>query len=279
MVEQEQIKRYRAEFSSDRSALVAQNAVTSNSINDIAINREVVQNTTKEMSCKLDDGWSATSQKSSGRCWLFAMLNLFRPGTMKKINVSQFEFSQNHIFFFDKFERANCFLESIISMSVEGKSVGDRTVDHILGDPIGDGGQWNMAVNIVAKYGLVPKSAFPETQSSSATLRMNGNLKQILRNAAHNIHEIQKSSKSGNGWVDDVPDWLEAARALKEQVMANVWRMLCIHLGTPPETFDFQYRDKSNEFHSRKGLTPVQVSLGGYCSILVYFCGVLFHLG
>ncbi|MEC7532037.1 MAG: C1 family peptidase, partial [Candidatus Thermoplasmatota archaeon] len=111
----------RAEFDGDPSAKVAQNAVTGNNVASVSLRRDLVQEVDFTFSTKLDD-WKATNQKSSGRCWLFATLNLFRPGTMKKMNVKEFEFSQAHIHFWDKFERSNHFLEAIIETS-------DRAVD------------------------------------------------------------------------------------------------------------------------------------------------------
>ena len=120
--------------------------------------------------------------------WLFAALNLFRPGAMEMMNMKDFEFSQAHIHFWDKFERSNCFLESMIEMG--NRDIGDRTVHFLLSDPIGDGGQWNMAMNLIRKHGLVPKSAFPESKSSSATRWMNASLKDLLRSSACELRDM-----------------------------------------------------------------------------------------
>lgn len=232
----------RAEFDGDPSAKVAQNAVTGNNVASVSLRRDLVQEVDFSFSTKLDN-WKATNQKSSGRCWLFATLNLFRPGTMKKMNVKEFEFSQAHIHFWDKFERSNHFLEAIIETS--DRAVDDRTIHFLLSDPIGDGGQWNMAMNLIRKHGLVPKSAYPESNSSSSTRWMNSILKDILRSTASEIREIIGSG----GTAED-------ARAHKESRMKDIWRVLCIHLGTPPESFDWQWRDKDKEFHRRGKMTP-----------------------
>ena len=232
----------RAEFDGDPSAKVAQNAVTGNNVASVSLRRDLVQEVDFTFSTKLDN-WKATNQKSSGRCWLFATLNLFRPGTMKKMNIKEFEFSQAHIHFWDKFERSNHFLEAIIETS--DRAVDDRTIHFLLSDPIGDGGQWNMAMNLIRKHGLVPKSAYPESNSSSSTRWMNSILKDILRSTASEIREIIGSG----GTAED-------ARAHKESRMKDIWRVLCIHLGTPPESFDWQWRDKDKEFHRRGKMTP-----------------------
>ena len=241
-ITKKQIESMRAEFDGDPSAKVAQNAVTGNNVAAVSLRRDLVQEVDFTFSTKLDD-WKATNQKSSGRCWLFATLNLFRPGTMKKMNVKEFEFSQAHIHFWDKLERSNHFLEAIIETS--DRAVDDRTIHFLLSDPIGDGGQWNMAMNLIRKHGLVPKSAYPESNSSSSTRWMNSILKDILRSTASEIREIIGSG----GTVED-------ARTHKESRMKDIWRVLCIHLGTPPESFDWQWRDKDKEFHRRGKITP-----------------------
>ena len=243
-ITKKQIEKMRKEFESDSSARVAQNAVTSNNLSSVTLRRDLVQEIDFTFSTKLDE-WKATNQKSSGRCWLFATLNLFRPGTMKKMNVKEFEFSQAHIHFWDKFERSNHFLEAIIETS--GRPVDDRTIHFLLSDPIGDGGQWNMAMNLIRKHGLVPKSAYPESNSSSSTRWMNSILKDILRSSASEIREILDSGGSE-----------KEARSHKDSRMEDIWRVLCIHLGTPPESFDWQWRDKDKEFHRRGKMTPQQ---------------------
>ena len=243
-ITKKQIDKMRKEFESDSSARVAQNAVTSNNLSSVTLRRDLVQEIDFTFSTKLDE-WKATNQKSSGRCWLFATLNLFRPGTMRKMNVKEFEFSQAHIHFWDKFERSNHFLEAIIETS--GRPVDDRTIHFLLSDPIGDGGQWNMAMNLIRKHGLVPKSAYPESNSSSSTRWMNSILKDILRSSASEIRGIIDSGGSE-----------KEARSHKESRMEDIWRVLCIHLGTPPESFDWQWRDKDKEFHRRGKMTPQQ---------------------
>lgn len=243
-ITKKQIDKMRKEFESDPSARVAQNAVTSNNLSSVTLRRDLVQEIDFTFSTKLDE-WKATNQKSSGRCWLFATLNLFRPGTMKKMNVKEFEFSQAHIHFWDKFERSNHFLEAIIETS--GRPVDDRTIHFLLSDPIGDGGQWNMAMNLIRKHGLVPKSAYPESNSSSSTRWMNSILKDILRSSASEIRGILDSGGSE-----------KEARSHKDSRMEDIWRVLCIHLGTPPESFDWQWRDKNKEFHRRGKMTPQQ---------------------
>ena len=243
-VTEAQIEEFRKSFDSDPSATVAQNAVSNADLSTLALRRDLVQDMDFSFSTKLDD-WNATNQRRSGRCWLFATLNLFRVGAMKKMNLKKFEFSQAHIHFWDKLERANHFLEAILETS--DRPVDDRTIHFLLSDPIGDGGQWNMATNLIRKHGLVPMSAYPESHSSSNTRSMNTVLKDILRTTASEIRKILDDGGSNN-----------EARRHKEGRMNEIWRVLCIHLGTPPEKFDWQWRDKDNEFHRKGTMTPLE---------------------
>ena len=243
-VTEAQIEEFRKSFDSDPSATVAQNAVSNADLSTLALRRDLVQNMDFSFSTKLDE-WSATNQRRSGRCWLFATLNLFRVGAMKKMNVKNFEFSQAHIHFWDKLERSNHFLEAILETS--DRPVDDRTIHFLLSDPIGDGGQWNMATNLIRKHGLVPMSAYPESHSSSSTRSMNTVLKDILRTTASEIRGILDGGGSKN-----------EARKHKEERMKEIWRVLCIHLGTPPEKFDWQWRDKDKEFHRKGTMTPLE---------------------
>jgi bleomycin hydrolase len=231
----------RKDFTSNGSYRLMQNAVTKASIDDVAMDREVVNNTDHTFSTLLDD-WKVTNQERSGRCWLFAGLNLLRAGAMAKMGLKDFEFSQNHTMFWDKFERANYFLEAMISLAE--RDADDRTAAFLLDAAAEDGGQWNMFVAVVNKHGLVPKAFMPETHSSSNTGRMNEVLRSILHQGAKSLREAVSSRG-----VDE-------ARAEKTEVLRVIYRVLCIHLGTPPESFDWQWTDKDRVFHSDGIVTP-----------------------
>ena len=241
----DQVATLRQAFADDPAARIAQNAVSHNSVLDLSLSRDVVQQMDFSFSTKVDSDWDVTHQKMSGRCWLFAALNVFRVSVMKKLNVTSFEFSQAHIHFWDKFERANFVLESMIQTAE--RPVDDRTVAFILRDPIGDGGQWNMAMNLIRKHGLVPKAAFPESHSSSATREMNATLQELIRTSAAELRAMLAAGAS-----------VEEARAHKASRVQDVWRVLAIHLGTPPERFDWQWHDKDGAFHRHGEVTPVE---------------------
>ncbi len=237
-----ELERFAKDFAANPAYRVAQNAVTRTAIDDVALDRSVANSIEPSVSHLLDD-WKVTNQKKSGRCWLFAGLNLLRVGAAERMGLKDFEFSQNHLLFWDKLEKANHWLEAILETA--GRDVDDRTVAHLLATPTDDGGQWNMFVAVVRKHGLVPKVAMPETQSSSDTAHLNRALGQVLRRAAR---DLRARAAAGESPAD--------LREGKSAVLAVVHRILGIHLGTPPERFWWQWTDKDRGFHRDGELTP-----------------------
>jgi len=245
----DQISEYRKEFEKDSSAKVAQNAVCKFAVTDIALRRDLVQTMGNfSFSVNLDRSMMpATNQKDSGRCWMFGTLNLFRFEAKKKMNLDNFEFSESYLYFWDILEKSNHFMECIIETS--DQPVDDRIVSMFLDDPVEDGGDWGIAVNLIQKYGLVPKSAYPESYTSSNTDNMLSVLVDVLRSSAQKIRCILDIGGSRN-----------EARKHKESRLADIWRILCIHLGSPPERFDWQWRDKDGTFHHQGVMTPLDFS-------------------
>lgn len=91
----EKLAALRATFDRNPAYRLAQNAVTQVTVDDVALNRRVVTGIDHTFSHLLDD-WPVTNQKTSGRCWMFAGLNLFRVGAMRLMNLKEFEFSQSY---------------------------------------------------------------------------------------------------------------------------------------------------------------------------------------
>ena len=240
----EQLAEFQANFEASPTSGLMQNVVTQRDVNEVALNRTIVTGAAHTFSNVLDD-WSVTNQARSGRCWMFAGLNMFRVETKDVLNVKQFEFSQNYLMFWDKLERANFLLEGIIETS--DRPVDDRTVAWLLQRGVEDGGQWDMFVNLVRKHGVVPKTAMPETESSGNSARMNTMLNYQYRQGAKQIRDCY-ASESG----------LDQMRASKQQTLNAIYQILCIHLGTPPAKFHWQWRDKDSKFQRDGDMTPLE---------------------
>ena len=221
---------------------LARNAATQVGIEAASLNREKIQHTSTAVSHRLDD-WKATSQKKSGRCWLFSSLNFLRSRARESLGVKNFEFSQSYVFFWDKFERANWFLTDIIATS--GEPVDGRLVQFLLGDVLGDGGQWDMAVSVYMKYGLVPKEVMPESEASTNSRPMNARLRAVLHIGALRLREAIAAGASA-----------EEVDTQRRKILADVWKILVVCLGEPPVRFNWQWRDDEGNFHRDGEITP-----------------------
>lgn len=202
------------------------------------------------------------NQKASGRCWMFAALNTFRHKMIAGFQLEDFELSQAHTFFWDKYEKSNWFLEQVIATA--NQELTSRKVKFLLDTPQQDGGQWDMVVSLFEKYGVVPKSVYPESISSSNSRELNQILNKLLRQDAQILRELVAEGANSS-----------ELQAKKEELLQEVFNFLAINLGLPPRQFDFSYRDKDNHFHSESGLTPltfyqkyVDLKLDDYVSII-----------
>ncbi len=227
-------------FNADKSTVARQNALANNSIKSLAVDKATRTRQQHLFSDKIDVK-GISNQKSSGRCWLFAGLNILRPVVIDKYDLEEFEFSQNFLFFYDKLEKSNLFLNQMILM--RERDIHDRELEFLLDDPIGDGGQWNMVVDLVAKYGLVPMTAMPETYASSHTGDMNNLLRKRLRKATAEIRQVDNAKTQ--------------TRILQE-TMGDIYRILALALGEPPQSFTWQYEDEDKKLSKAKVFTPQQ---------------------
>ena len=153
------IESYKKEYDSKPMNRIIQNVLAKNKIaKTIKINDTRVYN---RHLFEIDiPTMKATNQQSSGRCWIFAGLNILRETVAKKLKISDFELSQNYVAFYDKFEKINYTLESIIELCP--RDYDDRTLCHVLKEGIQDGGQWDMFANIINKYGVVSEEVAKE---------------------------------------------------------------------------------------------------------------------
>jgi bleomycin hydrolase len=235
------------------------NAVTNNDVKKLALNNE---NTTSGDFYFSDNVKTKgiTNQESSGRCWLFASLNVMRQKVIENYSLSDFEFSQNYSFFWDQLEKANLFLEGIIETRNEDKT--HRKVEWLLKNPINDGGIWNGFVNVVEKYGVVPTEAMPETNSSNNTRWMSRLIIRKLREDAIILRNMENAS-------------IEELRERKIEMLGEIYRILAINLGEPPTSFTWRYKDTDGNISDLKEYTPlsfykefIKVNVADYIMIM-----------
>ena len=239
----EMINEFNKQFEADINNKLLMNAIVKNGIQDVCLDYKSDVNMQHVFSIDIKSG-KITSQNKSGRCWLFAGLNVVRWHIMQKLNLETFELSQSYQMFYDKFEKANYFLESIIETLDEATD--SRLIMHLLKSPVEDGGQWDMFYNTVKKYGVVPKAMMPESFESSQTKKLNWLLTLRLRKDACILREAYSEGTK-----------LDELQNMKGDMLKDIYFILCKTLGKPPMKFDFEYRNKDDEFFRDSNLTPL----------------------
>ncbi|KAJ8123009.1 hypothetical protein ONZ43_g934 [Nemania bipapillata] len=197
------------------------------------------------------EGAPITNQRSSGRCWLFASTNVFRVAIMQKYGLDSFELSQAYLFFWDKLEKANYFLENIIDTA--GEDLDGRLVQRLLADPVSDGGQWDMVYNLVEKYGLVPQVLYPDSWNAMSSSTINYVVVGKLREYALVLRNIIQN-KQGSARTAAI------LKATKERMMREIHAILILTLGPPPannQTFEWEFLDKTGQSRIVQK-TPIQ---------------------
>lgn len=254
------LERFQESFKLDPATRSVMNAVSNNDVKKLALNREMLTAHNNLFNHRIKTK-GITNQKSSGRCWLFAGLNIMRPKVIKELKLNDFEFSQNYLFFWDKMEKANTFLEGIIE--TRDRDPMDRELQILLKSPFPDGGYWFYVVDLIDKYGVVPKSIMPETENSESTGMMDRLISRKLRQDASVLRQMSDQGAS-----------TKKLRDKKKEMLEEIYRLLVINLGTPPTEFEWRYEDRDTVVSELRTYTPqsffreiVNMNLKDYVSL------------
>ena len=207
------------------------NAIAQNNIDDLAKNFQNQGDIDTHFSIETPKQ-SIHDQKSSGRCWMFSVLNVLRADFAKRHqDTLAVEFSHDYLFFYDQLEKANLMLQGVIDHAQ--KPMDDTRVQFFFHHPINDGGTFCGVADLAPKYGLVPKGVQPETYSADNTSRMARIVSSKLREYGLELRQMVASKTSR-----------KAVQARKTEMLADIYRMLCLTLGEPVKEFTYAHRNK-----------------------------------
>ncbi len=242
-IRKEELSKVRENYLKDSKQTVLRHALSSVGMDKVVTSKDVPENSNFTFSVDIKT-LPVSNQKRSGRCWIFSASTVLREIIARKLNiVDQFEISQNFISYYDKLEKYNYYMENVLRLILKGEEKHSRRMDFLLASGVSDGGQWQMYVNLVKKYGIVPKALFPETAQSEETRFSSSLANAALRKFAA---EVYKRKDEG----------IDALHALKSEYMEKIYALFTSCFGVPPETFDFEYKDKDGKYHLLKGMTP-----------------------
>lgn len=243
----EQIAQFKEDYLKDPKNAASEHAVRNVGIDASAKNFEAVRRHNFVFSNETPKG-EITNQKKSGRCWYFAALNSLKYITMRKLNVEKFEFSETHLYFYDKLEKANTYLEEVIATADKDLDEDRATSIIVRQGGAYDGGYWEYFKPLALKYGLVPKSVAPETFNSEKSSSFIRQLDMRLRKTAMDIRSARRDDGAS---VDEL-------REMKNKCLSQVYNICVKALGHPVEEFEFTYKDKDGNYHNAGTFTPVE---------------------
>ena len=220
------LNNYSEQYHKNKKNNILKNALTYNPVDKVLINREVLKNRNNTFTKLVSQHTFITNQKKSGRCWLFSFLNLLRFKMIHRYGLNEdFQLSQNYLFFYDKLEKSNYFLN--VMYESKNENITSQKLRYFLNEPIGDGGYWKSAVNLIEKYGVVPGKNMHETYQSNNTEKLNYFLTTNLRRFASKIRKSNFNKEQFDNFLKDK--------------MYTIYRLLVYFLGTPPENFNWIY--------------------------------------
>ena len=241
----EMMQQMKQSYGGNASDKALRNIMVTNSPAKLALNYENSTAFDSHFSNRVESK-AITDQKSSGRCWMFTGMNVLRNKAIREHNLpADFQFSQAYTFFYDQLEKSNLFLQAMID--TYQKPLDDQEVDWLFKNPIGDGGQFTGVANLIAKYGLVPREAMPETYNTDNTSSISNLLSLKLREDGLELRTL--AAKKG----------VTAAQLQqrKTEMLGTIYRMLALTMGEPPAQFTWQQKDAKGEIVSTDTYTPM----------------------
>ena len=232
MIKKEILKRLRDNYLSDENNVIRNRILNKTALVDLVTNYEDNLDVSFNIEIKTHN---VVDQKSTGRCWSFAGLNILREEVIKKCNLNDFELSGSYIAFYDKLERFNLLMERLSNYE---KNVYNKYVQDILKTGFDDGSTFSEFKELIKKYGVVPKNMFSNSFSSNDTGELNDILSRLLRKYYLELENTNNIAK------------------LKDKYLNYAYKILGSVYGLPKDKFDFEYVDNNNEYHIDKNITP-----------------------
>ncbi|MCH5216254.1 MAG: C1 family peptidase [Muribaculaceae bacterium] len=229
-------------YNNSAAARAIHNAISSTDITTLAANQDAKNGNDTYFSHRVPSK-GITDQKRSGRCWLFTGLNVIRSKAMLEHKLPQITFSQSYNFFYDQLEKANLFLQGVIETG--DKPIDDRLVQVLFKSPVSDGGQYTGIADNLMKYGIVPTEVMAETFSTDNTSKLRELLNLKLREFGLELRDmVAAKSKSKD------------IQARKVVMLSDVYRMLALAIGVPPQKFTWTRKDAAGNPIETKEYTP-----------------------
>lgn len=240
----EQISEFSEEYNKNINNKVIENSITKNGLENTCIDRQVIMENQPIFNIELPES-KRYDQKDSYKCWIYAGINVIKHNIAQNldIDIMKLELSNNYIAFFDKLEKSNNAYENIIEL--ENADLDYIHKEKIIQYCVSEGGYWQWFVAIINKYGIVPMSFMPDVVESTNYQKVSDIFAEKVKKDISYLLELKNSNES-----------VEKLREEKERFLQENYNLLSKILGEPNFKFDYEYKDKHDNYIIYKNMTP-----------------------
>ena len=241
----EQISKFNEEYNKNRNNKIIENSITKNGLENTCIDRQIIMENQPVFNIELPE-CKRYDQKDSYKCWIYAGINVIKHDISKNldIDIMKLELSNNYIAFFDKLEKSNNAYENIIEL--ENTSLDYIHKERIIKFCVAEGGYWQWFVAIINKYGIVPMPFMSDAVESTNYQKVSEILAEKVKKDINYLLELKNKNES-----------IEKLREEKERFLQENYNLLSKILGEPLFKFDYEYKDKDNNYMIYKNMTPI----------------------
>lgn len=239
-----ELESFQKEYRKDTTNKLLENAIVNAGINEVTLDKDIIRENQSVFSIELPNG-KRYDQKGSGRCWLFAGINMIKYHVAKNMNIepTNIDLSKAYLTFFDKLEKMNTIYERVIhSKKIDYAILNDEeTVS------FGEGGWYQYFKELIKKYGMLPARYMKESQPADNSFVLCRILQEKVLRGVYELKQLKENNAS-----------LEALRKKKQELLTNDYEILAKAYGEPVTSFDLEYRDKDKNLIVKENMTPLQ---------------------
>ncbi len=229
-------------YSENRQNKIIENAIKNVGINKFCLDNDVLRRTYNIFNIELPKS-KIYNQGDSGRCWIYAGLNLIKNNVAQNLGVAESEYalSANYLAFLDKLEKSNTLYNQVIERT--DFDLATELDEGYLQLGVYEGGYFEYFRALVKKYGLVPEKIMPDTQCSKSSSALNQLFNDKVKKDIYKLLDLKQRQP-------------KALEITKMQMLQENYNLLAKCLGEVPFKFDYENRTTSGKYLQLTDLTP-----------------------
>lgn len=240
----EDIARFSEQYNKDNNNKIIENSITRNGLENTCIDRQIIIENQPIFNIELPES-KRYDQEDSYKCWIYAGINVIKHNIAKNLNVDimNLELSNTYISFFDKLEKSNNTYENIIEL--ENVDLDYIHKEKVMQYCVAEGGYWQWFVAIINKYGIVPMNFMPDNIESKNYQKITEIFTEKVKKDITYLLKLKSNNES-----------IEELRKIKDKFLQENYNLLSKILGEPCSKFNYEYKDKNNNYIIYKDMTP-----------------------